>query len=164
MINNFAGSGSPAVKSVLILGIGNISRMDDGIGIHVVNHIFESGMSIPQNVEIIDGGMSLYDLLPVMMNREKIIIVDALKSDDNPGTIYRFPAEYLIRTGVKDIIDQVYIASGKIDIEIVGIVPENTDSECINISDSLKKIIDVAAMEVLKAAGNSFDVKANNCN
>ena len=158
---SYSGDDYQDKKSVLILGIGNIARMDDGIGIHVVNHILESGIKIPGDVEIIEAGMALYDFLPLMMNREKIIIVDALKTDDNPGAIYRFPAENLKSDNpntifrfstIKEILQQVYFTSGKTEVEIIGIVPEDTDSEKILISDSLRKIIHRAAAETLKAA------------
>jgi hydrogenase maturation protease len=121
-------------------------------------------------VEIIDGGMALYDFLPVMMNREKIIIVDALNADDIPGAIYRFPADYLKAeclnplfrfSTIKEILHQVYFASGKTEVEIIGIVPEDTGSEKICISESLQKVVNRAAAETLKAAIGNLNLSAD---
>jgi hydrogenase maturation protease len=44
------------MKNVLILGIGNILRKDDGIGVHAAHELLASGVTIPQNIEILEGG------------------------------------------------------------------------------------------------------------
>ncbi len=85
-------SGLPE-KDILLLGMGNILRRDDGIGIHVVDLLKNSQEKIlPENVEVLDGGTTGYGLLPYLLNRRGIIIIDALKTDDRAGSIYRFPA------------------------------------------------------------------------
>ena len=83
-------------KKILILGIGNILQMDDGIGPHIINYILESNIQLPDNVDIVDGGTAGYDLLPLLQDRKKIIIVDALKVDDSPGSVYRFKPENIL--------------------------------------------------------------------
>lgn len=148
-------------KKVLILGIGNILQKDDGVGVHVVNEISETVSDLPGNVEVFDGGTFGYDLLPVMSGREKIVIVDALKVDDEPGSIYRFPASHLTDcankfslhdVGVKKIIDMLMLMGEYPEIEIVGIVPEDIYSLDIGISDSVKKSIPKAVEYILEAA------------
>ena len=54
------------MQKVLILGIGNILQSDEGIGVHIVNHIIQSGINLPDEVEVIDGGTAGFDLLPHM--------------------------------------------------------------------------------------------------
>ncbi|HQO39185.1 MAG TPA: hydrogenase maturation protease [Spirochaetota bacterium] len=153
-------AGVPAVKDVLVLGIGNILCMDEGVGVHLVNHIIESGRVFPENVEFADGGTSGYDLLPLMTGRRKIIIVDALKTDDVPGSIYRFPADSLVANnyvyslhdlGVKKLVDMLKIMGENPEIEIIGIVPEDYSTLAIGMSDSVWESIPKAIAEVLKA-------------
>lgn len=148
-------------KSILILGIGNVLCKDDGAGIHVVNEIMASGKNLPENVEILDGGIMGLDLLPLLTGREKIVIVDALKTDDVPGSIYRFPAKHLKgggsmlslhEVGVKKIIDMLKLMGHNPEIEIVGIVPEDIRSLEIGISESVRKSIPKAVECVLNAA------------
>ena len=44
-----------AAPRVLVLGIGNILLSDEGVGVHVINR-FQETFSIPDGVEVIDGG------------------------------------------------------------------------------------------------------------
>jgi len=148
-------------KKVLILGIGNILHKDDGLGVFIVNEIENSVKDIPEYVEIADGGVLGYDLLLLMSGRKKIIIVDALKAGDQPGSIYKFPAKHLTDTnnkfslhemGVKKIIDMLALTGERPEIEIVGLVPEDIQSLEIGISDSVKKAVPKAVELVLEAA------------
>jgi hydrogenase maturation protease len=150
-----------AQKKVLILGIGNILHKDDGLGVFIVNEIEDSVKDIPEYVEIADGGVLGYDLLSLMSGREKIIIVDALKADDEPGSIYRFPAKHLSdggnkfslhEMGVKKIVDMLALTGEKPEIEIVGIVPEDIYTLDIGISDSVKKSVSKAVELIMDVA------------
>jgi len=149
-------------KNVLVLGIGNISRRDDGIGVQVVNTIIESGMDIPDNVEIVDGGMAGYDLLSLMLGRDRIIIVDALKTDDVPGSIYRIPAKHFKKKNpgypfqdfcIEDLLFMLRLAGSEPEVEIIGIVPEDIDSVGLGCSESLKRSMSKIIKEVMNAAG-----------
>jgi len=150
-----------AKKKVLILGIGNILHKDDGLGVFIVNEIENSVNDLPEYVEIADGGVLGYDLLPLMSGREKIIIVDALKAGGEPGSIYKFPAKHLRDTnnkfslhemGVKKIIDMLTLTGEKPEIEIIGIVPEDVYTLEIGISDSVNKSVPQAVKLILETA------------
>ncbi|HUV45462.1 MAG TPA: HyaD/HybD family hydrogenase maturation endopeptidase [Dehalococcoidia bacterium] len=69
-----------------VVGIGNVLLRDEGIGCHVV-HAME-GIPLP-DVEIIDGGTCL-DVLQLLEDADKLVIVDAVKGGGTPGQIYRF--------------------------------------------------------------------------
>ena len=75
-------------KPVLILGVGNSIQTDDGIGVHVINKMKEDPW--PGYVELFDGGTLGYDLLGIIEGRKKIIVIDAVKGQQSPGTLYRF--------------------------------------------------------------------------
>jgi len=72
-----------------VLGIGNVLLRDEGIGCHVV-HALE-GIS-PPDVKIIDGG-TCPDVLQLIEDADKLVIVDAVKGGGMPGQIYRFHLE-----------------------------------------------------------------------
>ena len=148
------------MRNVLVLGIGNLLQKDDGIGVHIVNYLTESGIAFPEGVEVMDGGTAGFDLIPLMAGRDKIIIVDALHVDDKPGSIYRFTPEHLVESreryslhdlGVKEIIKQLNLGGHEPDIEIIGIVPEDIHSLEIGISDSLKKSLPLVAEQIVTA-------------
>jgi len=72
-----------------VVGIGNVLLRDEGIGCHVV-HALED-MPLP-DVEIIDGGVCL-DVLQLLEDTDKLVIVDAVRGGGTPGQIYRFHVE-----------------------------------------------------------------------
>jgi hydrogenase maturation protease len=146
---------------VLILGVGNILHKDDGLGVHIVNHLRDSGTELPDDVEIVDGGTAGYDLIPIMHGYEKVIIVDALRVDDAPGSIYRFTPEHLAKTkitlslheiGIRRIIDTMRVMGEVPYIEIIGVVPEDIDTLDIGISDSVRGSIPRVVEQILDAA------------
>jgi hydrogenase maturation protease len=77
---------------VTILGIGNILMGDEGFGIHFTRW-FSRRYRATDDVHIIDGGTLGYKLLDIICGCDHLIIVDVLKVDDAPGSIYRFNKE-----------------------------------------------------------------------
>jgi len=75
-------------KRILILGIGNILLRDEGIGVHVVNQLQKYGL--PDNVEVIDGGTAGLDILLSQKGVNKLVVVDAIRAGNKPGTIIKF--------------------------------------------------------------------------
>jgi len=73
---------------ILVLGVGNILLSDEGVGVRVIEAM--KGMTLPDNVELLDGGTGALDLFDFMANRDKVIIIDAAKGGGKPGDIYRF--------------------------------------------------------------------------
>jgi hydrogenase maturation protease len=72
-----------------VVGIGNVLLKDEGIGCHVA-HALER-VPLP-DVEIIDGG-TCSDVLELLEDADKLVIVDAVKGGGMPGQIYRFRPE-----------------------------------------------------------------------
>ena len=72
--------------TVTILGLGNILMSDEGVGVHTVNE-FQKRYTVPEYVEIVDGGAAGLDLIPFIEGREKVLMVDAVNFDQDPGFI-----------------------------------------------------------------------------
>jgi hydrogenase maturation protease len=83
-----------ATSRVVIIGIGNLILQDEGIGVHAVRELGK--LALPSHVEVIDGGTAPMELLPVIRAAERIIVIDALKGGEEPGTIYRLTPEDLM--------------------------------------------------------------------
>lgn len=75
-----------------VVGIGNILLRDEGIGCHVVGAL--EGISLP-DVQVIDGG-TCPDVLQLLEDVDKLVIVDAVRGGGMPGQIYRFRPEDVI--------------------------------------------------------------------
>lgn len=76
----------PEVR-ITVVGVGNLLLKDEGIGVHTTHALQQ--IDIPHNVRIVDGGTSP-DLPYYLENIDKLIIIDAVKTRGQPGTIYRF--------------------------------------------------------------------------
>jgi len=76
-------------SSILIIGIGNVFRGDDGVGILTARKIRERKLSGIQTIEESGEGTSLID---AWKDRGTVIIIDAVSSGTKPGTIHSFDA------------------------------------------------------------------------
>lgn len=74
--------------NVLILGVGNLLLSDEGIGVHTVNALLRD-YHIPDGVEVLDGGTSGMELLTFIAETDHLILVDAVKTGQPPGTLIR---------------------------------------------------------------------------
>jgi len=73
------------MKKIGIIGIGNPLRQDDGIGIFLLEKLIKKKNNLPKNIEYIDGGTGFLNLLPVLSNFSKIIIIDAVNFNGKIG-------------------------------------------------------------------------------
>ena len=72
-------------KKILIAGIGDLLRSDDGFGPRVVNKL--ENMSLPKNVVVKDYGTSGLDLIFDLENYDEVIFVDAIDFEGKAGEI-----------------------------------------------------------------------------
>ncbi len=73
-------------RSALIIGVGNRDRGDDGVGPVMVDRLAARGIAA---VEHSGDGAALLD---VWEGRERVILMDAMRSGAQPGTIRQFDA------------------------------------------------------------------------
>jgi hydrogenase maturation protease len=75
-----------AVVRVLVLGVGNPILSDDGVGIHVARELRQRRLPGVYVEELAASGLELLD---VVLDYDKIIIVDAIQTTGGiPGDIY----------------------------------------------------------------------------
>lgn len=98
-------------SSILVLGLGNSLLSDEGVGIHALEYLRgESGLSL------VDGGTLSFSLLPLVMEAEGLMVVDAAALGLTPGAVRRFTGPRMdrfvrggIRTahevGLKELLD-----------------------------------------------------------
>ncbi|KAA3615671.1 MAG: hydrogenase maturation protease [Calditrichaeota bacterium] len=107
-----------------IIGLGNILLRDEGIGIHVINNMNRKYTFSP-HVNLIDGGTSSYDLLPYFEENKKIIIVDAIDFEKEPGYINSFENdEILMGLNKKLSLHHLGLTDLLTDLKIHGLLPQ----------------------------------------
>ena len=77
----------PAYQT-LVLGVGNTLMSDEGVGVHVIERLL-AGFVIPEEVQVLDGGVLGMDLLYYLEDIENLLLVDAVETRKEPGTIIR---------------------------------------------------------------------------
>ena len=74
---------------ITILGIGNILMGDEGFGVHFVRWLAKRYRET-DDIKMIDGGTLGYALLDIICRCNHLIVIDVIKIQDTPGSIYRF--------------------------------------------------------------------------
>ncbi len=88
------------MKPTLILGLGNPLQADDGIGCRAAEQLEKC--TLPDNVQVLDGGTPGVGLVNLFEGRERVIIIDAAEMGREPGTVVRFQPEDVALTGSID--------------------------------------------------------------
>jgi hydrogenase maturation protease len=78
----------PTRPAIVLLGIGNDYRRDDGVGLVVVRHLQAKAMPHVTIIESRDGLAALASC----READLVIVVDAVSSGAEPGTIFRLSA------------------------------------------------------------------------
>ena len=144
-------------KSTLILGIGDTLLSDEGIGVHVVQHLKKQ--DLPDHIEVLDGGTAGADLLDVICGLEKLIIIDAIDSDFEPGTIIELTDSDLLHIGSANLslhnidLPQTLAMAHLLDqapkaTSIIGIQPQSI-APGTELTAPLQKAIEPAAQKAL---------------
>jgi hydrogenase maturation protease len=76
---------------ILILGVGNLLLSDEGVGVHVAQEMMQ--MDLPPAVQVVEGGTEGFGLINVIVQADRMILIDAVKGGGQPGSIYRFTIE-----------------------------------------------------------------------
>jgi len=74
------------MKPIRIIGIGNAFAGDDAVGTLLVRRL---DFDHSETVEIVEAGLSGLSLLDIMEGAETVILIDAIHSNQAPGTIHR---------------------------------------------------------------------------
>ena len=75
----------------LILGIGNELLGDEGVGVHAARLLQHE--KLPNQTKILEIGTAILDALPDLEQADRVIILDAMKDDQPPGTVYKIPLD-----------------------------------------------------------------------
>lgn len=75
----------------IILGLGNELLGDEGVGVHAARLL--QGEELPLNTKVVEVGTAILNSISEWEEADRIIVVDAMKGDETPGTIYKIPLE-----------------------------------------------------------------------
>lgn len=144
----------------IVIGVGNILWSDEGVGIHIVRQLRKRDIS--KLMEIHEVGTSSFDLLNVIEGNSRVIIVDAVRMDEKPGTVKSI--DLVIDNDISllpqftslhqlDLISTLKIAKGVIDLPkkiiLIGIEPASLDTGT-ELSKPVEAVVPKIISEILK--------------
>jgi len=74
------------LEPLLVIGIGNPFRGDDGAGIAVARHLKNR---LPETVNIIEASGEATALMDAWQEADRVVVVDAVRANAAPGTVKR---------------------------------------------------------------------------
>ena len=92
---------------IVVLGLGNLLRRDEGLGIRAMERL-RACYALPAAVQLVDGGTLGLELLSYLEGAERVLILDAALTDGPPGTLLRaagdqIPSFFGMRTSPHEI-------------------------------------------------------------
>ena len=139
-------------NKTIVVGLGNPLMADEGIGVILVNRLSELTDKYPL-VDFVDGGTGGMNLLHLLEDRKKAIIIDCANMEEEPGQIRKFSPDEVksvkrlahLSLHEQDLLKIIEIAKqlGQCPEEIVifGIQPKNIEL-CQTLSLELTRKID----------------------
>lgn len=107
---------------ILVMGVGNILLSDEGVGVRVIEAMRD--INLPDTIEILDVGTGALDIIDIIADREKVIIIDAVKGGSEPGAVYRFtPNDIAIQSPTPISVHQFDIPGTLNMAELAGCMP-----------------------------------------
>ena len=146
---------------LLVLGLGNVLLGDDGLGAAAVARLRDE-YDWPEDVQVLDGGTLGLSLLPYVEQADAVILVDAIRADEPPGTLVRIDGDDVApavatrlsphQVGVSDLLDGArwrdrYPAR----VVLLGLVPESMDL-VVGLSKDVAPALDTLVDRVVNEA------------
>ncbi len=141
---------------IVVLGLGNILLLDDGVGVHAVRRLIAEGLQECVPIEI---GTAALDALDAIEGAGCVIALDAVKSGHPPGTVVRYvlddreittPPPSLHDLGLAGVL-RLLPAASRAPVVVLGVEPDRIEIG-IGLSDrvaaSLPRLLDATRAEV----------------
>ena len=79
-------------KDIVVIGLGNELLSDEGVGVYMVRRLSQQQDKFPL-VDFVDAGSAGLNLLHLIANRKKAVIIDCAKMGAEPGEMWRFTTD-----------------------------------------------------------------------
>ncbi len=162
------------IDNITILGIGNTIYSDDGVGIRVVEKL-EKEYDFPDDVLVVDGGILGINLMGIISNAGRMIVVDTVLNHGQPGDLHRLehdeiPNRILAKNSLHqvDLIEALTLCSALDHVPqttIIGVEPKDLETLSEVMTPEIESRMDdlvQAVLEELVRLGGSYTRKTNN--
>ena len=143
---------STTQPQITVLGIGNILLTDEGFGVRVVERLYDM-YEFPDNVSLVDGGVLGINLLGVIAEATHLIVVDAVKNRQPPGTLYRLekdelPERILLKNSLHqtDFLETLTLCQAIDKVPettvVLGVEPEDILTHSVDMTPTVAALVD----------------------
>ena len=150
---------------IVVLGLGNILLRDEGVGVRIIEEL-QKRYNFSPPVKMIDGGTAGFGLVTEIEGCKKLLVIDAVKAGNEPGTIYKFrrgditvqiPQSLSVHDiGFFEALEHWKILGIEPEVTFFGIEPEDMNSWGFDltpcIQDKMPKLV-ALVIEELHAEG-----------
>jgi hydrogenase maturation protease len=156
---------------LLVLGLGNLLCGDDGAGPAAVC-LLRRRYRAPEGVAVFDGGTLGLWLLPYIQQTEELILVDAVRTEDPPGSLVRLEGQDVgpavrhrlspHQIGVADLLDgALLLGCCPRRVLLLGIVPQRIDLMSVERSPTVEaRLPELVAWIVEESASLGYRFEA----
>jgi hydrogenase maturation protease len=111
-------------NKTLVLGIGNTLLSDDGVGVHLLEHLRDQYPNLP-GVVYLDGGTLSFGLAPWIEGAANLILLDATELAADPGTVRLFEGTAMDQClgGRRHSVHEVSLCDLLAIIQLTGTLP-----------------------------------------
>ena len=132
---------------IVVLGLGNILLRDEGVGVRVIEEL-QKRYDFSPSVKLIDGGTAGFGLVTEIEGCRKLLVVDAVKAGNEPGTVYKFKSGDITVTipqtlsvhdlGFFEALEQWKMLGINPEVIFFGIEPEDMNSWGFDLTPSIQ--------------------------
>ena len=141
---------------IALLGLGNLMRTDDAVGMLALRRLEECGQ-LPPEVRVIEGGTLGLDLLDSLRGISYLLVLDALNTGVPPGTLLRFEGRQIDNLPVSKSVHLLGFSdptgalrlmdAAPAHVVLLGVQPASTDWGTV-----LTPAVEAARKELVQAA------------
>lgn len=151
-------------ESTLVLGIGNILLGDEGFGVHVARGLKE--VELPDNVRVEEGGVGGFNLLGLLEDVRRLVIIDIMMIDlpagemlfFKPGLDFTEPGKRIIsfhQVGVIELIQMWSLLEHEPEVFFLVTHPERMEWN-LELSPPLHNAAERAVKLITELCWNNF--------
>jgi len=135
-------------NKILILGIGNYLMGDEGIGVHLAERL--ALHTLPEGVDVVDGGTGGFHLLEYFESYPNVILVDATLDTNPVGTIRKIKPKFSMDfpqamsthdIGMKDLVNALQILGTMPVIDLFVVSIESIQQQGITLTPEIESVL-----------------------
>lgn len=135
-------------NKILILGIGNYLMGDEGIGVHLAERLALE--TLPEGVDVVDGGTGGFHLLEYFESYPNVILIDATLDTNPPGTIRKIKPKFAMDfpqamsthdIGMRDLVNALQILGTMPVIDLFVVSIESIQQQGITLTPEIEAVV-----------------------